>query len=71
MVCKIIVQKAAKLWSLSTVVEKMKKEIADYIKRLLVKEEPLTDTQAQAIAYWELVDFQRLEDYDNEVFTLV
>jgi hypothetical protein len=62
----------------------MKREIADYIEKLLVSEESLTDSQARIIAYWELVDFQRdvdepdrnvlnkfLEDYNNEMSTLV
>jgi hypothetical protein len=65
----------------------MKREIANYIEKLLTIGKPLTDSQARIIAYWELVDFQCdvdepnkqyrdvlrkfMEDYNNEVSTLV
>jgi hypothetical protein len=35
----------------------MKKEIADYIKKLATRDKPLTDSQTRLIAYWELVAF--------------
>jgi hypothetical protein len=36
----------------------MKRELINHINKLLTKEESLTDTQAETIAYWELVAFQ-------------
>jgi hypothetical protein len=65
----------------------MKEEIVNYIEKLLMSEEPLTDAQVRIVAYWELVDFQCdrdeqglrcrnalnkfLEVYNNEMSALV
>jgi hypothetical protein len=35
----------------------MKKEITEYIERLMTKERPLTVPQVRTVAYWELVAF--------------
>lgn len=37
----------------------MKREIANYIENLIEDGNPLTDIQAQKVAYWEFVDFQQ------------
>lgn len=65
----------------------MKREIANHIEKFLTSGQPLTDSQARVIAYWELVDFQCgcdepsrrcldtlnkfLEDYNSEMSVLV
>jgi hypothetical protein len=35
----------------------MKKEITEYIEKLMTKEKPLTASQVRTVAYWELVAF--------------
>jgi hypothetical protein len=51
----------------------MKKEIVEYIEKLITRGKPLTDSQARTIAYWELVAFTEGINYDvgNDSFERV